>query len=243
MKKLLFTFLIPFFICANVLADSESDLHLIFVNGVAEKSLEPNMVLVQLESWSKAATANKAQELQANQFAKLKASIEKFKIKKEDIQTQGFSVYPEYTYDQKNQTNKITGYRVSHSIQITYRKVEEAGVFLDSIVTSKSDTNGVNVQSVSWDYDNKASAESSVLTDAVKNARSKAEELATAAGVSITAVHKIQHTSYAPPVARPMYEAKSMRASLDSAAAPTELASGQIKVRVEVQMEFEIQTN
>jgi uncharacterized protein YggE len=226
-----------FFISSVSFADT--DMHLIYVNGVAEKTVEPNIVIVILESWAKASSATAAQQQQALQFGKIKSSLEKFKIKKEDIQTQGFSVYPEYTYDQKAQTNKITGYRVSHTVVVTYRKTDDAGAILDSLVTNKADASGVNVQSVSWDYDKKAAVESATLGDAVKNARAKAEDLATAAGVSIKAVHKIQHTSYAPPVAQPMYERAAMK-SMDSVAAPTELSTGQIKVRVEVQMEFEI---
>lgn len=230
-------FAILFFMGLTSFADTER--HLIYVNGVAEKTVEPNMVLIQLESWAKASTAKAAQEQQALQFSKVKSSLEKFKIKKEDIQTEGFSVYPEYVYDQKAQTNKITGYRVSHTVSVTYYKTEDAGVLLDSLVTSKGDSSGINIQSVAWDYDKKSVVETATLGDAVKNARSKAEDLAQAAGVVIKAVHKIQHTSHAPPVSQPMYERAAMK-SMDAGAAPTELSGGQIKVRVEVQMEFEI---
>ncbi len=218
---------------------ADTDLHLIYVNGVAEKKVEPNMVLVQLESWAKATTAKTAMDQQALQFAKVKSSLEKFKIKKEDIQTQGFTVNPEYTYDQKAQLNKITAYRVSHSLVVTYRKTDDVGNFIDSLVINKGDSSGISVQSVSWDYDKKAEVESATLSDAVKNARNNANDLASAAGVSIKAVHKIQYTSYAPPVASPMLERAAMK-SMDSVVAPTELSTGQIKVRVEVQMEFEI---
>lgn len=231
-------FAVLFFVGLTSFADT--DMHLIYVNGVAEKTVEPNMVLIHLESWAKAPTATAAQEQQALQFGKVKSSLEKFKIKKEDIQTQGFSVYPEYTYDQKAQLNKISGYRVSHSVLLTYRKTEDAGTLLDSLVTSKGEISGVNIQSVSWDYDKKAEVETATLGDAVKNARSKAEDLAKAADVIIKAVHKIQHTSYAPPVAQPMYERAAMKSMDAGVVAPTELSSGQIKVRVEVQMEFEI---
>lgn len=231
-------FVVMMMISLSALADG--DLHLILVNGVAEKTVEPNMIIVRLDSWAKAASAKKAQEQQATQFAELKTSLGKFKIQKEDIQTEGYSVNPDYTYDQKTQTNRITGYRVSHSISVIYRKVDDAGTFLDSLVTSQKDTSGISVQSVAWDYDKKAVIESATLGDAVKNARTKAEELARAAGVRIKAVHKIQHTSYAPPVAQPMYEKAMMRMAADGGAPPTELSSGQIKVRVDVQMEFEI---
>lgn len=236
MKTLTFLVLLM----AGLVAAAQSDRHLIMVSGSAEKTVEPNLVVVQLESWAKAPSAKKAQEQQATQYTALKSSLDKFKIKKEDIRTEGYSVSPEYTYDQKAQVNRITGYRVSHRISVIYRKTEDAGSFLDSLVSGKSDGAGVSVQSLSWDYDKKATVESATLGDAVRDARSKAEELAAAAGVRIKAVHKIQHTSYAPPVAQPMYEKAMMRMSADGAGPSTELSSGQIKVRVDVQMEFEI---
>lgn len=214
--------------------------NLLFVNGIAERTIEPNMILVRLESWAKAASAVKAQEQQATQFARIKAGLEKFKIKKEDIQTQSFSVNPEYLYDQKIQQTKIIGYRVSHILQIAYRKLDDSGAFLDSMLTSQNDTSGIGVQNITWDSDKKSEAEIAALAEAVKNARAKATELASAAGVSLKAVHRIQHTSETPPVAQPMmmYEAASMKRG--GAAPQTELSSGQIKIKVEVQVEYEI---
>lgn len=216
------------------------DLNLIYVNGVAERSIEPNMLVVRFESWAKASSAQKAQEQQAIQYAQFKKQLDKFKIKKDDIQTESFNVSPEYVYDQKTQVNKITGYRVTHNIMVISRNVDEGGQFLDGIVTSRGEYAGLNVSSVGWDSDKKSQVELSALADAVKNARTRANELATAAGISIKGVHKIQHSTSEPPVVRPYMEKAMMSMRADSAAPPTELSSGQIKVRVEVQMEFSI---
>lgn len=232
------SFIAIFVLLSGLMAFADSDRHLILVNGSAERTVEPNLVLVRVESWAKAATAKKAQDQQATQYTQFKNSLDRYKIKKEDVKTEGYSVNPEYTYDQKTQTNRITGYRVTHSVSVVYRKVDDVGQFLDSVVVSKNETSGIGIQSVSWDYDKKAEVESSAIGDAVKDARAKAEQLAKAAGVKIKAVHKIQHTSYAPPVPQPMFE-KAMMMRADAAPA-TELSSGQIKVRVDVQMEFEI---
>lgn len=215
-----------------------AEIHLIMVNGVAERSIEPNMVVLRIESWAKGSNAKKAQELQANQYSKLKSSLEKFKIKKEDVQTDSYNVYPEYFYDQKNQTNKIVGYRVSHSFSIIYRSVGTAGDFLDQIVKSAGDISGINVNGVSWDSDLKAQAEMDLLKEAVKAAKERASELAKAAGVTIKATHKIQNNTVVVQGPQPVMEKAALMMSDRSA--PTELSSGQIKVRAEVQMEFEI---
>ena len=217
------------------------NLHLIMVNGIAEAQVDPNMVILQIESWGKATGAKAAQEIQSTQYAKLKNVIEKFKIKKEDFKTENYSMNPDYLWDQKTQKNKTTGYRVSHQITITLRKIEQAGPLIDDVTAAgKNDlTGGVTIQATSWDSDKKSVVETSVINDAVRNARSKAEELAKAAGVKIKAVHRISHStnSFAPPMAE-------MDASVQSLSQekgrPTELSSGKIKVQIDVQMEFEI---
>lgn len=220
-------------------ADGDRSLHLISVNGVAEKTVEPDMILVRLESWAKSPVAAKAQEQQASQFIKIKSGLERFKVKKEDIQTEAYSVNPEYVYEQKTQQSKINGYRVSHVVLVIHRKIDDVGSFLDTMVTSRGESSGISVQNISWDSSKKAEIEISALAEAVKNARAKAAQLASAAGVEIVAVHRIQHSSGTPPGVQPMmYEAASMK--MGGAAPQTELSAGQIKIRVDVQMEFEI---
>ena len=54
---------------------SAENIHLISVNGIAESQIDPNMVILQIESWGKAATAKAAQETQAAQYAKIKTLI------------------------------------------------------------------------------------------------------------------------------------------------------------------------
>lgn len=238
MKKIIA--IVSFVVTTASIAFATDNIHLISVNGIAEVSIDPNMVVLQVESWGKAASAKSAQEIQAQQYVKIKSIIEKFKIKKEDFKTENYSVNPDYVYDQKSLRNKIMGYRSSHQISVTFRKTEEAGQLIDALTSAaKSDaTGGVSVQSISWDSDKKSVVESSAINEAVTNARSKAEELAKAAGVKIKAVHRISHntTSAAPQAAGQMY---SMKAMSDGAEA-TQLSSGKIKVRVDVQMEFEI---
>ncbi|QDK44732.1 hypothetical protein DOM22_05925 [Bdellovibrio sp. ZAP7] len=212
---------------------------MIIVSGTSEKGLDPNLVSMTVEVWSKAQTAKVAQQTAANQFRQVKKVFDDFKIKKEDIQTDNYSLNPEYVYDQKTQTNKMVGFRVVQSLVVTLRKVDEAGPFLDALVTDKqTKDSGVNVNSINWDSDKRSAAETSALGDAVRATKVKAEEIAKAAGVKIKGVTRISHGAQTtqPPV--PLMRNFAMKAMADSA--PTELSAGQIKVRVEVTAEYEI---
>lgn len=250
MKQIIAVFLC--FIISETLF-AENLIHTISVNGISETAVDPNMLVLQIESWGKASSAKSAQDLQATQYGNLKTVVEKFKIKKEDFATTNYSLNPEYFYDQKTQNNKVIGYRVSHQLSIIFRTVAESGKLIDALTAYTSNignqnsnsgtiTNsaGVNVQNISWDYDKKDDVEKSAIATAVKLAREKAESLAKAAGVKIKAVHHIQHvTGYAQSqnfAPQEMRASKSMSADLAS----TELSSGAVKVRVEVQIDFEI---
>lgn len=216
---------------------SASDSNLIVVNGVAEKSLEPNLMGLTIEVWSRAATAKQAQQLAATQFKHIKKTLDDFKIKKEDIQTDNYSLNPDYEYDQKTRQNKMIGFRVSQTLLVTLRKVEEGGNFIDALVSDKKSLDfGVNLNSVNWDSDKKAQLETATLGDAVRAARVKAEEIAKAAGVKIKGVAKITHQTSGGggPVLR-NYSLKAM-----DMASSTEVAAGQIKVKVEVTAEYNI---
>lgn len=238
MKKIFATILL---VCGFfVVGAKASEQKLIIVNGVAEKSLDPNMLSLNVEVWSKAVTAKQAQQLAAAQFKNIKKTFDDYKIKKEDIQTENYSLNPDYEYDQKLRQNKMIGFRVSQMLVVILRKVEDAGTFLDALVSEKkSMDSGVNLNSISWDSDKKIQVETATLGDAVRAARMKAEEIAKAAGVKVTGVSKISHTSSGggtPPVFR-NFGFKAMDAA---GGAPTEVAPGQVKVRVDVNAEYEI---
>ena len=236
--KMLGALLLTLCVSFSALADDR----FIVVGGSGEKSLDPNMVSLTVEIWSKAATAKQAQQMAATQYKSVKKAFDDFKIKKEDIQTDNYSLNPEYTYDQKTQTNRMTGFRVSQSLRVVIRKVDDAGNFLDALVSEKkSNDTGVNINSINWDSDQRAKAELAALGDAVKEAKLKAEEIAQAAGVKIKGVSKISHG--AAPIQPPMPVFRAMKSFGGAAemADSTQVSAGQIKVRVDVTAEYQIQ--
>lgn len=213
---------------------------LISVNGIAEVAIEPNMIVIQLESWGKANTAEEAQNLQAEQFKKIKAAADKFKIAKVDFKSLNYNIYPEYFYDQKTQNNKIVAYKVSHQISITLKKIDQAGNLIDAVTTASiKSSSGATVQSMNWDSSNRADFEKQALELAVQRARTKAEVLAAASDVKIRRVFRINYQpggDFTPPPQMEMQSAKAF-----SRTTSTDLEPGQIKLNTTVSMDFEIQ--
>jgi uncharacterized protein YggE len=218
-----------------------ADDKLIIVSSFAEKAVDPNMVSLNAEVWSKAASAKQAQGLNATEYQKIKKTLDSFKVKKEDIQTESYSLNPEYVYDQKTQQNKMVGFRALQVLRVTLRKTDDLGAFLDATVSStgKSDA-GVNVNSIQWDTDKRSQLELSALGDAVRSGRQKADELAKAASVKIKGVSSLSHgvASNNPVPTR----GGMMKAMAFEAAGPaTDVQPGQVKFRVDVTAQYEIQ--
>jgi uncharacterized protein YggE len=215
-----------------------ADVALISVTGTAEKSVDPNMVNIQIEIWARSVQAKTAQETVAKEYQRVKSTVEKFKVKKEDFQTVSYNLSPEYNYD--NGKNKIVGNRASHSILIILRNIEDAGVLVDAITSSKADTSGVNINSIAWEYDKREQVQMSLLGDAVKSTRAQADELAKASNSKIKRVYALSKNLEQTSVF-PMRMQKFAAIQADAAPAPTDLSAGPVKIQVSVSAQYEIQ--
>jgi uncharacterized protein YggE len=216
---------------------AKAEVALISVVGHAEKSVDPNEVSVSFEIWAKSPQAKLAQEVVAKEYQRIKLVKERFKIRKEDFQTVSYNLTPEYNYNQ-NQT-RLAGYRASHNLQATLRKVDEAGAFLDSLVGGGKSEASISLQSVAWGYDKRDEVETSLLAQAVRDAKAQADELAKASHSKIKAVFRISRDSRSETPA-PFPNHKMMLTSEASSALPSEVAAGPIKIQSWVQVQYEI---
>lgn len=239
-------FLLPFVIsvCAAV-ASAADEPKLIEVTAVAERAVDPDMIRLNVEVWSKAATASRAQALAGEELKKTLAALDAFKIRKEDMQTVSYSFGPEYVWDQQRAQNRLTGFRSTQTLQVVLRKTDQAGRFIDAL--TKADKGGDNpkaeagstVNSIQWDTSKRDEIETAGLADAVKLARRKADEIAKAADVRIKGVYRLSHAAEGEVVVRPMM-ARAAKMLTENAGGGTALAEGQIKVRVSVSAAYEL---
>ena len=220
---------------------------LIKVGSYSEKNIDPNIMNINLQIWAKAATAAQAQEMANKHVKRVKELTEKFKVKKEDVQTEYYSVTPEYAYEQKTGISRIQGYSAMHSLTVTFKNLDEAGKFIDQAAKGdKTEKAGVTIGNIGWDSDKKGEAEEACITQAVKQARGRADDLAKAAGVKIKGVYSITnqqvYANYeAAPMAGSARAQSKMMMSADMAESSTELSPGKIKIRADVNIEYLIQ--
>lgn len=197
----------------------------ILTTGDATVSKKPDLAIVSAGVQSQQGTAAAAQSDLAAKTAKLIARIKSLGVSDNDLSTSAYGVGP--TYDPTGQS--ISGYRASEQLEIKWHNVDTVGKTLDAIVQEGGATN----ISVSFGLADPKAAQSEARSHAIADARSRAQAMATAAGVKLGPVISVSDlsTSSRPPIG---YGAAS-------AAAPvTQVPVGQLDVEVTVEVDFAI---
>jgi hypothetical protein len=151
-------------------------------------------------------------------------------VEKKDIQTSSFSIGPK----RDDRTNEITGYQVANVVSVRIRDLAKAGSLIDKAAAAGGDD--VVMQGVSFGFDDTSDLIAQARAEAVKRARSQAQQLADAAGVALGDVMTISESSqdHGPVLAANETAARSQ------AAADVSIAPGSEELAVHVSIVFSI---
>jgi hypothetical protein len=168
-----------------------------------------------------------ANNAQANQ---LMDALKKLGIDEKDLRTSSFNIYPQDEYDQEG---KRTGTRfvVENTIYVTLRDLSKVGDILSGAVEAGANT----IYGISFDVEDKSTLIESARNEAIRDARSQAESIATAAGVQLGEIQSINFYNSVPsPV---LYDSKvAMAEGLGGGSVP--ISSGQLEFTVDVNIVY-----
>ena len=101
-------------------------------------------------------------------------------IATKDVETQFISINPQYEYSNKGQF--LTGQKASQTLRITVRSVGSNGGNLGPLIDALAGINGIQLNNLSFDKENKSEAQRQARRLAFEDARRKATEFASLAG-------------------------------------------------------------
>lgn len=235
MKTLILTL---FLLTQTVFAQTPS-YDFIQVSGEAEAKIKPDYVMIFVIVFTRAPSAQSAQKQNAKEMARVdKVLRTDFKIDAKDIQTSGFQVAPQYEFQRDRQVYK--GMTVSHSVVVKYRKIDDVGNLLDRLLDGASQENfGVRVEQIQFGSDQVRTVQTQTLEQAVSEARARAQVLAKASGRTLSQIRKITDLQTHSGGFVPMQSMKTI--AMDSMeSASTQIAPGELTVKANVQVEFEL---
>ncbi|MGQ9759557.1 MAG: SIMPL domain-containing protein [Candidatus Methanomethylicaceae archaeon] len=193
---------------------------------------EPDTVKVILGTSVLDPDVQKATTTAANNINRALSALNSIRIPESSIQTLSYTINPEYRYINNEQV--LVGYRVIHTIQVTYSGPDlgkKAGNIIDACVSSG--LNQVNGVYFAVSDSKLGSLRTKVLEGAVKDAQAKADTIANILGVKVIGVQSVSE-SYISPV--PIYRSYSL--GID---ASTTILPGAVSVSATVSITFYIQ--
>ncbi len=203
------------------------------VSGEGKVTVIPDTGIVSLGVNLTRPTVKAAQSEVNSIINNVSAETKKLGVDAKDIKTAGYSVYPEYDY--RSNPNRITGYRVAVSITVRVRNLEKINEVIDTATANGVNTvNGINL-TVDDDRQKELLQEAREL--AVKEAKTKAQSLARAAGLSLGRIVNVQESGgYTP---RPMYAFSKVAEAGMGGGADTQIEPGSTDISTTVTLFYE----
>ena len=202
----------------------------ITAHGHGEVKVKPDIALLTIAVTTQ--SKNQADAVSQNSVrttAVLKA-LKDAGIADKDIQTQSYTVQPQYDYEAKPPA--LTGYQVQNSVQATVRNLTRVGLVIDKTTAAGAS----QISGVSFDLSDRSKAESNALALAVSGARRKAGVMAEAAGVDLGRLLTLTEGSDAPQP-RPIFLG-AMRSMAADSAPVTPIADQQITVTADATLVY-----
>jgi len=207
----------------------------IYVSGQGRVKIDPDTALVTIGVDVLKPTLAEAQTDATAQMTAIIDAVKAAGVADDDIKTVNFSVNIIRDYDENGNPAEIQGFQISNQVEITIRDTGQLGELLDQAVGQGAN----NIYGISFFVEDTSAAASQAREQAVRDATTKANELATAAGMTVSRVMSISE-NYAPPPIPVDYDMAGAADMARSEAAPVPVQTGTFEVMVDVQMTFEI---
>lgn len=200
------------------------------VTGEGKVTVVPDTAVVSLGISLNKPSVKAAQNEVNSVISEITKSLKAMGVDAKDIQTSNYSIYPQYDY-QTTGGNRISGYQVSANLTIKVREFDKVNLVIDT-ATTKGANNVGGIQLTVDDVKQKDLLQQARQL-AVKDAKIKAESLASAAGMILGKIVNIQEDANNFP--RPMM---GMMAVADSTA-KTNIEPGSTDITTSVTLFYE----
>ena len=203
----------------------------ISVSGEGLVTATPDIAKVDVGSSSDAYSVAEAQVKNTAIMNGIIAAVKKLGIDEKDIKTKNYNIYPKY--DWQNGKNNIVGYTVTQALGLKIRDTKKTSDVLK--VAGESGANQIG--SLTFEIDDPEQLKAEARTEAIKNAKEKAEALVDSLGVKLGRVISFSESSGGGMV----YEGYGLSKGMDTLSAPAqEIQSGENEIRSNVTVLYEI---
>ena len=198
---------------------------------------QPDTAILSISVVTQARNALEAQQQNATKTDAVVRALKAAAGTGAEVKTSGYSLQPQRVY-KENQPPTITGYEARNSVTVTTSDLNKVGTIIDAAAQAGSN----EVSGISFTLRQDRPARDRALSEATREAISKAQVIAQALGGRVVRVVEVQEEGFQqrPPV--PVYEAAQfgMKAGM---ATQTPIEVGSLDISSRVQLIAEVETN
>jgi hypothetical protein len=207
----------------------------ISVTGVGRASVRPDVGIAMLGAEMRAPLLADATADVSRRMTEVLGRVKALGVADRDITTVTYVVEPVFSPRRtEDDQARVIGYRVANIVQVKIRDIAAVGRVLDAAVAGGANA----IRSVQFSVDDPSRAEEEARAQAVKNAATRARQLAVAAGVRLGELLQINEGAPGP---RPVFE-RFGRATLAAAPmAPGPVETGEQEIVVTVDAHYRIE--
>ncbi len=203
------------------------------VQGTGKVSAAPDSATLSFGVTKSASTIADAQNQTNTLIAAITNALNKEGIDSKNIKTTSYTVNPNYDFASGSQ--RITGYTVSQTIELTIPQLEKVNKILD--VLTANGANIVNQVAFTFSDTKKKDLENQARQLAVSEAKQKAQGLASAAGIRLGRV--IDVTEAANQELRPIMPMIAQKTDFAAGGTPSQVTPGENSISLTVTISYE----
>ncbi len=204
------------------------------VSGSGSAAAVPDMAVITLGIHADAKTAREALTQNTTQMQALINAVKASGVAQADIRTLNIQIFPRYSNPVPDQAEpkapEIIGYTATNSVEVTVRSLANLGSLIDTAVNA----GGNEISGIRFDLSSPQAAMDQAREAAMKDARHRAEQLASLSNATLGAVISVTESSQQPLP----YEAGARLSMAADSAVPVEAGTQQMIVNVQVTWEM-----
>jgi len=204
------------------------------VQGTGKATVAPDIAKIDIGIQESGTNLKTVQDLVNKKSQGLVAQVKKLGIEEKDIKTISYRVYPQYDYTTPSE--RITGYRVSTQYEVTIRDLAK----IDDTIASVTSFGANSIGGVNFDLsaELKNKTLQTAREEAVDEAKTKAEGLAKAAGISLGKI--INVTESTPLNIRPFPLSATGAEAAEKSITQPDIQPGTTEMEVTIVLSYEV---
>ena len=206
----------------------------IWVTGQGKVAAAPDIATLRLGIDVEETSVSEAQTQATRAMDEVTATLIGNRIAEKDIQTQHFSIRRMTRWDRTKEEEVVTGYQVSNIVTAKIRDIDKAGTIIDAVAKAGGDL--TRIDSISFSVEDPTDYYKTAREEAIKDAETKAKQLAGLSSVSLGNATFISETSFFAPV----IQQRGLAVMEEAAMVKTSISPGETEISLSVHVEYAI---